>query len=73
MTRDTCTTTDRWTRERVLFALAGTMALVSATLVMTVSPWFAVLTAAVGLNQLLLVVTGSCPASLVVDRVLDRP
>ena len=73
MARDTCTTTDRWTRERVLFALAGTMALVSATLVMTVSPWFAVLTAAVGLNQLLLVATGSCPASLVVDRVLDRP
>ena len=61
-----------WTRERVLFALAGTMTLLSVVLVATVSPWFLLLTAMVGLNQLLLVATGLCPASLVVDRLLAR-
>lgn len=68
----TCGTTGRWARERILFAMAGTMALLSAVLVLTVSPWFAVLTALVGLNQLLLVATGWCPASLVVDRLLSN-
>ena len=72
MTTSCTSTHHRWTRERVLFTMAGTMALLSAVLVLTVSPWFALLTAFVGLNQLLLVATGMCPASLVVDRVLAR-
>ena len=58
-----------WPLERVLFALAGTMTLLSALLAATVSPWFLLLTAFVGLNQWLYVLLGACPASLVIERV----
>jgi hypothetical protein len=60
----------RWPLERVLFALAGTMTLISAALAATVSPWFLLLTAFVGINQWLYVTLGACPASLVLGRVL---
>ncbi len=59
------TTARPWSLERVLFALAGTMSLLSALLAATVSPWFLLLTAFVGLNQWLYVSFGACPASLV--------
>ena len=58
----------RWPLERVLFALAGTMTLLSATLAATVSPWFLVLAAFVGVNQWLYVLAGACPASIVLRR-----
>jgi hypothetical protein len=57
-----------WPLERVLFAMAGTVTLVSALLAATVSPWFLLLTAFVGVNQWLYVVVGACPASLVLTR-----
>jgi hypothetical protein len=57
-----------WPLERVLFALAGSMTLVSVLLTATVSPWFLVLAAFVGVNQWLFVGVGSCPASLVLER-----
>ena len=69
---DVCLVTTSWPRERVLFALAGTATLLSAALSAVISPWFLLMTTAIGLNQLLLVATGRCPASLVVDRVLAR-
>ena len=59
----------RWPLERVLFALAGTMTLLSAALAALVSPWFLLLTAFVGVNQWLYVLVGACPASLVLRRV----
>ena len=37
--------------ERVLFALAGTVTLLSAALAALVSPWFLLLTAFVGVNR----------------------
>jgi len=58
----------RWPLERVLFALAGTMTLVSAALAALVSPWFLLLTAFVGVNQWLYVLVGACPASIVLRR-----
>ena len=58
----------RWPLERVLFALAGSVTLMSAALVAAVSPWFLLRTAFVGLNQWLYVVVGNCPASLVLRR-----
>lgn len=67
-----CLATTAWPRERVLFALAGTATLLSAALSALVSPWFLLMTAAIGANQLLLVATGLCPASLVIDRLLAR-
>lgn len=54
--------------ERVLFALAGTMTLLSVLLAVTVSPWFLLLTAFVGVNQWVYVLAGNCPASLVLRR-----
>jgi hypothetical protein len=57
------------TIERVLFALAGTMTLLSATLAALVSPWFLLLAAFVGINRWLFVAVGNCPASLVLRRV----
>jgi hypothetical protein len=63
-------TPSRWPLERVLFALAGTMTLLSALLAATISPWFLVLTAFVGVNQWLYVTVGACPASLVFERAL---
>ena len=59
-----------WPLERVLFALAGTVVLLSALLAATVSPWFLLLTAFVGVNQWLYVVLGACPASLFLGRAL---
>ena len=57
-----------WPLERVLFALAGTVTLVSALLAATVSPWFLLLTAFAGVNQWLYVLFGACPASIVLGR-----
>ena len=57
-----------WPLERILFALAGTMTLLSALLAATVSPWFLLLTAFVGINQWLYVRFGNCPASLILGR-----
>ena len=62
------TDTGRWPLERVLFALAGTMTLLSAGLGAFVSPWFLLLAALVGANQWLYVTAGACPASIVLRR-----
>ena len=58
----------RWPLERVLFALAGTMTLLSAALAAVVSPWFLLLTAFVGINQWLYVLVRGCPASILLKR-----
>jgi hypothetical protein len=61
----------RWPLERVLFALAGSMTLLSAALAALISPWFLLLTAFVGVNQWLYVLFGACPASLVLRRLFS--
>ncbi len=61
----------RWPLERVLFAIAGTVVLVSVLLAVLVSQWFLLLTAFVGLNQWLFVVAGDCPMSLILTRIFD--
>jgi hypothetical protein len=61
----------RWPLERVLFALAGTMTLLSAALAALISPWFLLLTAFVGANQWLYVLFGACPASLFLRRLFS--
>jgi hypothetical protein len=60
----------RWPLERLLFALAGSMTLLSIGLAVLVSPWFLLLTAFVGVSQWLYVTVGACPASLVLERVV---
>jgi len=64
-----CESRGGWPLERVLFAMAGTVTLVSALLAALVSPWFLLLTAFVGVNQWLYVVAGACPASLVISHL----
>lgn len=59
-----------WPKHRILFLLAGTFTLTGTALAAGVNRWFALLPALVGANQLLLVATGWCPASAVLDRVL---
>ncbi len=65
----TANTTTTWPLERVLFAMAGTMALLGAALSAFVSPWFLLLVAFVGVNQLLYVAFGVCGASIILRRV----
>jgi fatty acid desaturase len=57
----TCPTPASWPTTRILFALAGTVTLLSATMAATLSPWFLLLTVFVGANQLLFVAVGACP------------
>jgi hypothetical protein len=73
--RTACATTrPGWPLERILFAMAATVTLLSAVLVALVSPWFLLLTAFVGLNQGLFVAFGACPASLILARLFGlRP
>lgn len=58
-----------WPLERLLFALAGSVTLLSSALAATVSPWFLLLTAFVGVSQWLYASVGQCPASLVLERL----
>ena len=67
-----CSTKGAWPKHRILFLLAGTFTLAGTALAAGVNRWFALLPAAVGANQLLLVATGWCPASAVLDRILSR-
>ena len=58
----------RWPLERVLFALAGTVTLLSVVLTVAVSKWFLLVTAFVGVNQWLYVTARACPASIILRR-----
>ena len=62
------TKSTHWPLERILFAMAGTMTLVSVLLAAVVSPWFLLLTTLVGVNQWLYVTLRGCPASVVLKR-----
>lgn len=66
-------TSTKWPLERILFAMAGTMTLVSALLAAVVSPWFLLLNAFVGVNQWSYVALGACPASLVLGKFGKKP
>jgi hypothetical protein len=58
-----------WPLERVLFAMAGTVTLLAALLAATLSPWWLLLSAFAGVNQLAFVAFGDCAASIVLRRV----
>jgi hypothetical protein len=69
MTATTCAVSTRWYLQRILFLMAGTATLLGVLLGVLVSPWFLILPAFAGANQLLMVTTGWCPASLVLRRL----
>jgi len=54
--------------DRAILALAGTLTLLSALLAVASSPWWLLLTAFVGANQLQASLTGWCPAAWVLRR-----
>ena len=66
-------TPTHWPLERILFAMGGTMTLLSAVLAAVVSPWFLVLTALVGVNQWLYVTVRGCPASVLLKHFGVQP
>ena len=51
--------------DRAVFALAGTLILVSIALSLTVHPYWLFLTGFVGLNMLQAAFTGFCPAAMI--------
>ncbi|HWJ80902.1 MAG TPA: DUF2892 domain-containing protein [Nocardioides sp.] len=54
--------------DRAIFALAGTLTLVSVLLGALVSPWWLLLGGFVGANQLQASITGACPAAAILRR-----
>lgn len=52
--------TDCWYLERVIWLLAGTIVLISATLAWLHSPYWLILTALVGANLIIFALTGFC-------------
>jgi hypothetical protein len=54
--------------ERVLFALAGTVTMLSVMLALLVSPWVLLVAAFVAVNQLAYAAWGDCIVSLVLRR-----
>lgn len=60
----------RWPKNRILFLLAGSGTVLGTALAASVSKWFLLIPAAVGANQLLMVGTGWCPVSGLLDKVL---
>jgi hypothetical protein len=54
--------------DRAVLALAGTLTLLSVTFAALVNPWWLLLGAFVGANQLQASVSGWCPAALVLAR-----
>ncbi|MVU78134.1 DUF2892 domain-containing protein [Nocardia sp. ET3-3] len=55
--------------DKAVLVLAGTLSLLSILLAVTISPWFLLLTAFVGANQLQAAVTGFCPAAAILRRL----
>jgi hypothetical protein len=70
--------TDEWYLERLLFLMAGILTLASAILTLVHSAYWLILAALVGLNQLILALTGFCPSAIAfrglgVKPKLERP
>lgn len=69
MTTPSTTRNPAWPLERVLFAMAGSVTLLGVVLSALVSPWFLLLVAFVAVSQWMYVLTGACPASLVLVKL----
>jgi hypothetical protein len=61
--------TDRWYLERVLYLMAGIMTLLSAILAWAHSIYWLILTCLVGLNLLVLALTGFCPSAILFHKL----
>ncbi|MGW4351047.1 YgaP family membrane protein [Nocardia sp. NPDC004582] len=63
------TATRRWTIDRIVPVVAGTMVLLSIALVLAFSPWWLLLTTFVAANLLLYGFAGWCPMTLLLRRL----
>lgn len=61
------------TLDSAVLAFAGCIVLLSATLSVTVSPWWIALTLFAGANMLQAAFTGFCPAAMVFKALGVRP
>lgn len=61
------------TVDRAVMIFAGLVVLVSVLLVATVSTWWLILTAFVGLNLIQSAFTGFCPAAIVFRKMGVKP
>ena len=59
--------------DRTVFAVAGTMILVSLAMSQVHSPYWLLLTGFVGLNMLQAAFTGFCPLALILKRLGFQP
>jgi|BarGraNGADG00212_1021973.scaffolds.fasta_scaffold84372_2 hypothetical protein len=64
-----CTPNRGWPIQRILFLIAGTVTLIGVLLSALFSPWFLLIPAMVGANQLLMVAAGWCPMSLLLTKL----
>ena len=65
--------TDGWYVERVIFVVAGTLALGSAMLAWFHSPYWLILTCLVGINLIVLGFTGFCLMANILVRLGLKP
>jgi hypothetical protein len=61
------------TIDRAVILFAGILTLLSAILVWLVSPWWLLLTAFVGANQIQASITGFCPAAMMFKALGTKP
>jgi hypothetical protein len=59
--------------DRVVFAIAGAMILLSLALSYLLSPYWLILAAFVGLNMFQAAFTGFCPLAMLLKRLGARP
>jgi Protein of unknown function (DUF2892) len=59
---------DTMTVDRIVFAVAGSLVLVSVILTLAVNPWFLAIAAFVGTNMLQSAFTKFCPLAVILRR-----
>lgn len=64
---------DSWYLERIIWLVAGVFSLASAILAWTVSPWWLILTALVGVNLIIFASTGFCLVANILYLTGVRP
>lgn len=60
--------TDSWYLERIIWLMAGTFTLASVALGYFFSPYWFILTGLVGMNQVILALTGFCPMTVILNK-----
>jgi hypothetical protein len=61
--------TENWYLERVIFLMAGIFTLLGTILAWTCSMYWLILTALVGLNLVILALTGFCPSAALMFKL----